>query len=309
MQKINFSDEATKTIQSIIAPIKTQYIEYSTNNANKNWKKKYQIIKDPSWPECNEFDEFENLPTLIQEECIFQHHFSPEIWKKAIIADADKIFNQENFFNLNLYYQSSLDAFLPMIQGKKIIDFGCCFGRWSVFAVKNNCHDIIAVDVRQENLTLTEIVKTTLEIPDEKLKITYGDIHDYQNNQRLCLDRETVFLLGIMYHVHDHFSILESVLSPTVQNLIIETAEDTATMDSDQPLIWWTSEPSFQLVAGWHHDQNNLIVGYPNVAWFDLALKNLGFERTKTARTKRYQSDQEREEFTQHRSLHFYQKI
>jgi N-dimethylarginine dimethylaminohydrolase len=33
----------------------------------------YQAVKDPSWPDCNNLDDFKKLPVFIQEECIDMH--------------------------------------------------------------------------------------------------------------------------------------------------------------------------------------------------------------------------------------------
>jgi len=46
------------------------------------WKKRYNIIKDDSWPECDHPNMWESLPAHIKKECAVIHNFSPEIIAK-----------------------------------------------------------------------------------------------------------------------------------------------------------------------------------------------------------------------------------
>jgi glycine amidinotransferase len=45
------------------------YTKYAFNTAN------YHIVKDPQWPECSTWKEFNQLPAWIKEECKYQHGF------------------------------------------------------------------------------------------------------------------------------------------------------------------------------------------------------------------------------------------
>lgn len=48
----------------LINPTET-YIPYPS----VKWEEAYKIVKDPSWPECKNYDDFLNLPDYIQTEC------------------------------------------------------------------------------------------------------------------------------------------------------------------------------------------------------------------------------------------------
>lgn len=47
---------------------------------NKAWKISYLAIKDPTWPDCDHWEDFKLLPKHIQDECTNVHKFNPEIY-------------------------------------------------------------------------------------------------------------------------------------------------------------------------------------------------------------------------------------
>jgi N-dimethylarginine dimethylaminohydrolase len=53
-------------------------------------KKSYSDVKDPSWPECNSYEEFLTLPQHIQDECNEMHHFAE---LRKFYSSYDKIFD------------------------------------------------------------------------------------------------------------------------------------------------------------------------------------------------------------------------
>jgi len=63
---------------------------YETYSSNFN-SYSYGTIKDPSWPDCNNWEEFEHLPNWIKQECIKVHNFG--INQKSR-KEYDKIFDQ-----------------------------------------------------------------------------------------------------------------------------------------------------------------------------------------------------------------------
>ena len=61
------------------------YENYSTN-----FSPVYNIIKDPGWPACNNWKEFNQLPSWIQQECIQIHNFGID---QCCRNEYDKIFD------------------------------------------------------------------------------------------------------------------------------------------------------------------------------------------------------------------------
>ena len=45
---------------------------------HSEWRHWYQRVRDPSWPDCDREEDFENLPTRIQQECIEVFGYHPK---------------------------------------------------------------------------------------------------------------------------------------------------------------------------------------------------------------------------------------
>jgi organic radical activating enzyme len=48
----------------------------------ENWVHTYNAVRDPSWPDCNNIDDFYKLPDYIQQECQTVHRMDPETYRK-----------------------------------------------------------------------------------------------------------------------------------------------------------------------------------------------------------------------------------
>jgi 2-polyprenyl-3-methyl-5-hydroxy-6-metoxy-1,4-benzoquinol methylase len=306
--KIPLSDPTLDLVRSVYAPVREKYIDHRVTTQQLAWKQSYDVVKDSSWPDCYTYSDFDLLPERIRVECIEQHGFSPEIFKQSIVADADAHFKIDQAFALNPYLVEFLNLRPDVVHDKKIIDIGCNFGYWSMFAYNNHCANVLGVDVRPENISIATLMQQQLAIPDTHMNFVQGDIHQHAQTAQLCADRDTVFLLGVMYHVHDHYDILKSLSQPGVNSLVIMTREADQVIDSDMPLIWWKHEPAFELVAGFHEDRDTVLVGYPNTVWFDLVMAELGFARTASTRYHEFISQQRTHEFKQFTSIFLYER-
>lgn len=84
-----------------------------------NWKKSYHAIKDPTWPDCNNPDDWDRLPEHIRQECYEVHDFSPEILSDQrrgyLLKDSNGvtvIILYENFFHQGaLIHDRKTDSF------------------------------------------------------------------------------------------------------------------------------------------------------------------------------------------------------
>lgn len=73
---------------------------------DENWKQSYNTVKDESWPDCDSVEEWNSLPTHIQDECKTVHKLSPEILSETrrsyVINDENGVqvlISYENFFH------------------------------------------------------------------------------------------------------------------------------------------------------------------------------------------------------------------
>jgi organic radical activating enzyme len=78
----------------------------------KHWPKAYSQVKDPSWPECKTYQDFENLPAEIKQECIDIHQIGIDDYlnNTAAVEFVDKrnicvsVSYYEDFFTAPLKY-------------------------------------------------------------------------------------------------------------------------------------------------------------------------------------------------------------
>lgn len=75
-------------------------------NFDINWRDSYNKIRDPSWPDCETVDEWNNLPLRIREECEVQHQFSPrilaDVMRHYIMVDSNGVkvkISPQSFFH------------------------------------------------------------------------------------------------------------------------------------------------------------------------------------------------------------------
>lgn len=279
IKEIKFPDSSQNLIRSYNDVYKQNHVTYSLVKEESNWVDQYNKIKDQSWPDCSTFKDFYLLPDWMQEECINIHKFSPDIWKDAITEYAN---NEYNHVQTEFRYEED-DPFVKclkldpdIIRDQNVIDFACNRGKWSFYAVENNCQSVLGTDVRPENIEVANSLKLLVKEKD-KINFIEADIHDYENNKRLCQDKDVVFLSGIMYHVHDHYPILESTCLPNVKQVVIQSLINK---QSDPVIMWKTEMALTNDLAGWKDGEGDVLVGIPNVAYFDLAMKKLGYTRT-----------------------------
>ena len=271
---------------------KKKFVDYyiKTNN-QQSWTNSYNNIKDATWPECNSFQEFYNLPEYIQQECKHQHQFCPETFVNRLALEAEQQFDQ----SLTVQKQKPeleqvLLNNLHIIKDKKVIDFACNDGRWSVFSLLHQCADIVGVDARHENVATATAIKNSSFESDNNINFILGDIHNTSNNQQLCAGRDTVFLFGIMYHVYNHNKIIQSICCPSVKHVVIESK----VIESITPTVEWIIEPTHNRGLAWDSNNTELLIGIPSVAFFDLVFEQLGYKKTLEQRYVRQMSDPNR---------------
>jgi 2-polyprenyl-3-methyl-5-hydroxy-6-metoxy-1,4-benzoquinol methylase len=260
--------------KEIYQPNAEELIQYNLDDVMLSWKNTYLAIKDESWPECNTFEDFEALPESIRNECINVHEVSPDIHKQKFVK------NLANYFELppkDYQLQTVLDN-IDLVDSKHIVDFACNFGGFSFACWKHGASSVVGFDVRDDNLKMAHALQDFYQVPTDQVKFIKLDIHDYTAVTELCKNKHTAFVPGVLYHVHDHYQILLSIVKAKVPNIIIETARSDQIKNSNDPLIWWKIENTYELVSGWASDHINIPVGYPNCAWFELIMGHLGYQ-------------------------------
>ncbi len=251
---------------------------------NSYWQKSYNQVKADSWPECKSINDFCLLPKQIQEECINVHKFSPDIWfNKNLTFDTwqeskEWTYEITNLIRINHILLENLE----LIVNKKVLDFSTHCGFISNTCLFNHAHHVTFTEVRKPILNLAIEQMQLMGYPESQYCAELANIHDYDNNTRLCLDKDTVILSGVIYHVHDHYAILESIVKARPQNIIIETVHNKDIVNSSDPLIYWIAEGTEKNLAnGWHNNLPLVMAGLPNLAWFNFTMNFFGYQLCK----------------------------
>lgn len=298
-------EELQNLFRTIYDPINQKNIEYRLAQSLDLWKEKYKIIKDQSWPPCDCLDDFSKLPLEVQKECTNIHKFSPEIWMECIIQD-----QTTNFHLVPTSLQTQIvNENLDCIKDKHVVDFACGHGGYSVACCQAGAKSVIGFDIRETNLQIAKAFQQFFEISEKQLEFIKLDIHAHDKITDLCCSKNTVLMNGIMYHVHDHYDILSAVARSQVQNIIIETGEADSIVNKSEPLIWWRYEADISNLDGWHDNNEQVLVGYPNLSWFNLILKNLGYDLISSKQYNSTVSKNHSQEFQITRSIHVFKKI
>ena len=129
-----------------------------------------------------------------------------------------------------------------------------------------------------------------------------ADIHDTKTNATACTNVDTVILAGIMYHLHDHCQVLESIVSANPKHIIIDSVETDYTLKNDVASMEWLTESVVDDTSGYYRGQKEILVGIPNCKWYDLALDSYGYKKVKETK---YNRDKP---VLQTSTIHVYQK-
>ena len=300
------SQKTIELAKIVFVDVKKRYISAEAKFLEPLWVEKYNVIKADSWPDCHRYEDFDNLDIIFQQECITLHNFSPDIWMQSIIDEAEFVCDITKNSDHTNYH---LLRHIELIEGKKVIDFASHTGGNSFFCYNHGSSYVQGVEIREECVEIARSIQQESSIPDSKMNFLVGDIHNYELVKQLCLDKDTVLLCGIMYHIHDHVDILTAICQPSVKHVVIETAEASAIMKSAEPMIWWKYEHTSNILAGHYENKDIIPIGYPNLSWFNLIMKKLGFEIVNSTERSQITHHSESEEFREYRSVHVYKRI
>ncbi len=170
---------------------------------------------------------------------------------------------------------------LEYIVNKKIVDFSALTGHLSFICLHNKASSVVATEIRSVLVDIIRLAADYKKYTQNQFKVIQSDIHDYAVNKEICTGADTVLLCGIMYHVHDHVAILESIADALPQCIIIETLNDTSISYMHRPMISWKTENTNSLFTAARNSKDVTLVGFPNPVWFDLAMNSLGYSKRK----------------------------
>lgn len=232
------------------------------------------------------------LPNLEQIISFIQNSENKDI----ISADINKLINnsqylrdlhpKDSFLHLYNFVLKNFIRFDKIIlknkkhiANKNVVDFAVGVGLTSLLATKLGAQSVLGTDARQEYVDIALKVREIANIDDSFLNFVVSDINNYQSNNKLCKNADTVIFSGIMAHVLSHDKILRSVVDNTsVRTIIIETWDPKNFRYDPRPKIEKFYEPVTHTNAINYGEYNNSVpIGCPNTSWFKKMANDIGF--------------------------------
>ncbi|MCC6920798.1 MAG: class I SAM-dependent methyltransferase [Alphaproteobacteria bacterium] len=138
-------------------------------------------------------------------------------------------------------HKKIIDANIPYIKGKRILDLAAHNGRWTYAALQAGAKSVFAIEGRQE--LIDRGLPDFKDIDPKRYTFACGDIYDMREIVKKHGGPDTfdtVFCLGIFYHVTDHYRLLRLMTSFNPECIIL----DTGSLKTDEAVIKFRLEDS-----------------------------------------------------------------
>ncbi len=110
---------------------------------------------------------------------------------------------------------------LDAIKGKVVFDLAANNGRWSYAAIEAGASKVVSIEGRKDRADEAKKYFEIIGISD-KVEVNVGEMHNWLfANKELNVD--TVFCLGIYYHIMNHYMLLQQLAELKPQTIIIDS--------------------------------------------------------------------------------------
>ena len=155
------------------------------------------------------------------------------------------------------------------LRNKVVLDLACHDGESTHVIQQLGALHIFGVDVR------SHLIEAAREKITGNVDFFVGDITDPAMISQLVDKSDTVVILGVLYHLFDHFRFLSTILKPNIQHCIIETV---CGPESLNPEMFWGFEKTDRDTNGWYASIDTIPNGTPNLSWIIQSSKIFGFD-------------------------------
>ena len=129
--------------------------------------------------------------------------------------------NNELLDRLIERHRRIIDSNLDAIKNRTILDLAANNGRWSYAAIAAGANKVISIEGREQKVNDAKKAFEKLAISD-RVDLNTGDMYLWLNkNSKLKVN--TVFCLGIFYHVMDHYMLLKQISNISPEAIIIDS--------------------------------------------------------------------------------------
>ena len=105
------------------------------------------------------------------------------------------------------------------IKNKRVLDVACHLGYTSLFCLHNDASYVTGTNVRDFELSIAREVTGLAGYSN--CNFVNSDLYNLAEFASQCDDHDTVFLCGILYHVNNHYEILQTVAKSIARSLYL----------------------------------------------------------------------------------------
>jgi hypothetical protein len=205
------------------------------------------------------------------------------------LADCTVSWNKQMFTGYQIPYgysiriQTQLIDNIELIKNKRVVDLGTHRGQFLYPCLELGCESIIGVQPMSDYNTAINEALSGLNLSD-RASAVWGDAYDLAGLVEILKDQNTLLLLGVLYHLNNHYQLLETITQTNLTGLIIDISVIDTDLDhytSAEPKIKWLAELQNHDENGWELNgvnKNRTWVGQPNAAWLIQTLQYLGWQ-------------------------------
>jgi len=155
-----------------------------------------------------------------------------------------------------------------LFKDKVVLDLACHDGESTKLIYEHGSKHIHAVEARES------LVAAARSRVPKGANFYVGDIQNPVLIEPLVEKSNCVVVLGVLYHLYNHFGFFNSILKPNIEYVLIETL---AGSESLNPEMYWGFEKIDHRFAGWHDRVDIIPNGTPNISWILNSADIFGF--------------------------------
>jgi predicted nicotinamide N-methyase len=183
---------------------------------------------------------------------------------------------------LGARYEAIIQNGLHALEGKVVLDLGAHNGRWSFAALKAGAKKVISIEGRQDMAEAQDRIFKKLGVQSDRYSQHVGDGMELMINAGISCD--TVLLLGIYYHVHNHLDWVKAIRGTGAAAVITDT--EITPCDQKDIIVRYKFEDNASLMSTPFESFPGFgkgIVGHPSRAFVNYSFAAYGYATNEVA--------------------------
>ena len=124
----------------------------------------------------------------------------------------------------------NFEVFAPFVVGKRVLDVGCCDGRWSSWMLDHGASSVHGIDRNSDYINLGALTIMPNYFSSEKYSFEVVDAFDYQPLEKF----DVVALFGVLYYENPS-AMIEKYCSVS-DVVLVDTSVDTILVNGGEIL-------------------------------------------------------------------------